>query len=81
MIDSEKTINNQLLELNESLGVLYTPEEVAEYLKVASSTVYHWAQAGKIECYVLSQGKRKRTVRFDNQQIQRFKKSQGAFLK
>ena len=77
MTDSDNITNNQILELNGSIGVLYTPEEVAEYFKVASSTVYHWAQTGKIECYVLSQGKRKRTVRFNDQQIQRFIKSRS----
>ena len=77
MTDSEKTTSNQILELNETLGELYTPEQVAEYLKVASSTVYNWIQTGKIECYVLSRGKRKSTVRFDFQQIQRFMKSRS----
>lgn len=53
-------------------GALYTPEEVAEYLKVAPSTVYNWVKTGKLEGHVLSQGKRKSTVRFDEAQIQRF---------
>ncbi len=75
--DKWKPPHNQILELNETLGKLYTPEEVAEFLKVAPSTVYNWVQTGKIECYVLSRGKRKSTVRFDNQQIQRFMKSRS----
>ena len=69
--------NDKILELNEPLGELYTPEQVAEYLKVAPSTVYNWVQTGKIECYLLSKGKRKSTVRFDFQQIQRFMKSRS----
>ena len=77
MSDSNKTNNNQILDLNESLGKLYTPEEVAEFLKVAPSTVYNWVQTGKIECYLFSKGKRKSTVRFDFTQIQRFMTSRS----
>jgi excisionase family DNA binding protein len=57
-------------------GELYTPDEVAKYFKVAPSTVYNWAKTGKIEGHVLSHGKRKSTVRFDRDQIQRLLKSQ-----
>ena len=58
MTDSEKTINNTL-KLQESLGELYTPEEVAEFFKVHLVTVYSWVKTNKIECHVLTQGKRK----------------------
>jgi excisionase family DNA binding protein len=56
----------------DTFGELYTPDEVAEYFKVAPSTVYNWAKTGIIEGHVLSQGKRKSTVRFDRDQIQQF---------
>ncbi len=58
--------------LNETLGELFTPEEVAEYLKVNLATVYNWVKTKKIDCYVIAQGKRKSTVRFDIEQIKRF---------
>lgn len=51
---------------------LYTPEEIAKYLKVAPSTIYNWVKTGKLDGYVLSKGKRKSTVRFDKDQIQQF---------
>jgi excisionase family DNA binding protein len=53
-------------------GELFTPEEVARYLKVDKVTVYSWVKLKKIDCYVLTQGKRKTTVRFDIEQIERF---------
>ena len=64
--------NNKILTLQESLGELYTPEEVAEFLKVHLVTVYNWVKTKKIDCYILTQGTRKSTVRFDIDQIQRF---------
>jgi len=54
---------------------LYTPEEVASYLKVAPSTIYNWVKTGKLEGHTLAQGKRKSTVRFDESQILRFMQS------
>ena len=77
MKDSTKTTNNKILKLQETLGELYTPEEVAEYLKVSLSTVYDWTNKKNIDCYILSQGKRKSKVRFDIHQIQQFIKSRG----
>lgn len=53
-------------------GELFTPEEVAEYLKVHKVTVYNWVKLKMIDCYVLTQGKRKTTVRFDAEQIESF---------
>jgi excisionase family DNA binding protein len=71
-MEETKNIKADIIAPTEHIGVLYTPGEVAQYLKVAKSTVYFWAQTGKIECHVLSRGKRKNTVRFDSQQIQNF---------
>ena len=78
MPNSENIINNRILKLNETLGELYTPDEVAGYLKVPLSTVYDWAHKKKIDCYVLSRGKRKSKVRFDIHQIQQFIKSRNS---
>lgn len=61
--------------LENKLGELYTPEEVAEYLKVAPSTVYNWFKTGKLIGHIISRGKRKSTVRFDEEQIKRFANS------
>jgi len=71
-MDSEKINNSKVLVLQDTLGELYTPEEVAKYLKVNLVTVYNWIKTQKIDCYVLTRGKRKSTVRFDIEQIQRF---------
>jgi excisionase family DNA binding protein len=57
---------------NELPTELLTPEELASYLKVSPSTVYNWAKTGKIDCFVLSQGKRKSTVRFAKKHISDF---------
>jgi len=78
MLNSIKTNDNRILKLNETLGELYTPEDVAEFLKVSLSTVYNWTNKKKIDCYVLSQGKRKSKVRFDIHQIQQFIKSRSS---
>ena len=59
-------------ELGQHFGELYTPEEVATFLKVNLMTIYNWVKAGKIECHTLTQGKRKSTVRFDKAQIKKF---------
>ena len=68
---------NKRISITDALGVLYTPGEVAKYFKVSPSTVYNWAKTGKIECHVLSQGKRKSTIRFDIEQIQRLSQSEN----
>lgn len=78
--ESKNTHNNHILVLNEVLGELYTPEEVAEYLKVHPVTVYAWVKTNKINCHVLTKGKRKTTVRFDIEQIQRFIQSKNTRL-
>ncbi len=54
---------------------LFTPEEVADRLKVSLSAVYNWVKLGRLEAYVFAQGKRKSTVRFDEGQILRFMQS------
>ena len=72
MIDSEKISNNQILKLNETLGELFTPEEIAKYLKVHPVTVYNWVKENKIDCFILTEGKRKSTVRFNKEHIQQF---------
>ena len=77
MLESKKISDNRILVLNEILGELYTPEEVAEYLKVHQVTVYNWVKTKKIDCYILTQGKRKSTVRFDREQIQKFIQSRN----
>ena len=76
MKDLKKTTSNFKTDLKETIGELFTPEELAGYLKVHPVTIYNWVKNGKIECYVLSQGIRKNTVRFDTQQIQQFIKSE-----
>jgi len=76
-LDSAKINDNHIIVLKETLGELYTPEEVAEYLKVHQVTIYNWVKTKKIDCYVLTQGKRKSTVRFDIEQIQRFIQSRN----
>ena len=43
---------------------LWKPGEVAEFLSVQTSTVYHWAQIGYILCIRLGTGKKKPLVRF-----------------
>lgn len=53
-------------------GELFTPEEVATYLKVHRVTVYNWVKLKMIDCYVLSKGAKKTTVRFDAEQIENF---------
>jgi len=63
-------------ELTSLFGKLYTPEEVAGFLKVAVSTVYNWAKTGRIKCFTLSEGKRKTTVRFTAGHIEAFLSSQ-----
>ena len=77
MENFEKINNNHILNLKESLGELYTPEEVAGYLKVNLVTIYNWVKTRKIDCYVLTKGKRKSTVRFDIEHIQRFIQSRN----
>ena len=77
ILNSAKTTNNRTLYLKETLGELYTPEDVAKYLKVHLVTVYNWVKTRKIDCYVLIKGKRKSTVRFDTEQIQRFIQSRN----
>ena len=58
--------------LMKQLGELHTPEEVARFLKVNQMTIYNWVKTGKLDCHVLSRGKRKSTVRFDLSQIKEF---------
>ena len=77
MLESKNISNNRILVLKEILGELYTPEEVAKYLKVHLVTIYNWVKTKKIDCYVLTRGKRKSTVRFDIEQIQRFIQSRN----
>jgi len=77
MLERQKISSNHILKLNETLGELFTPEEVAEYLKVNLVTVYNWVKTKKIDCYVITKGKRKSTVRFDKQQLQRFIQSRN----
>ncbi|MFA6473205.1 MAG: helix-turn-helix domain-containing protein, partial [Candidatus Latescibacterota bacterium] len=57
---------------SQKLEKLYTPKELAEFLSVTLSTIYNWVKTEKIEAHILSQGKRKSTVRFNKDQIQRF---------
>lgn len=76
-MNPENTNDNRILVLKEILGELYTPEEVAKYLKVHLVTIYNWVKTKKIDCYVLTRGKRKSTVRFDIEQIQRFIQSRN----
>ncbi len=61
--------------VNDVLGVLFTPEEVAAYFRVTPMTIHTWFKEGKLEGHVLTQGKRKRTIRFDPEQIKRFSHS------
>jgi len=63
--------------LGQHFGELYTPEEVASFLKVNQMTVYNWVKTGKIECHTLTRGKRKSTVRFDLNQIENFMQSRS----
>ena len=76
-MNPENTNDNRILVLKEILGELYTPDEVAKYLKVHLVTIYNWVKTKKIDCYVLTRGKRKSTVRFDIEQIQRFIQSRN----
>ena len=71
-MEPEKILNEHILQLNESLGELFTPEEIAKYFKVHPVTVYNWVKESKIDCYILTVGKRKSTVRFNIEQIQQF---------
>ena len=68
----EKTINDHILQLNDSIGELFTPKEIAEYFKVNQVTVYNWVKEKKIDCFILTEGKRKSTVRFNIEQIRQF---------
>lgn len=43
---------------------LYTIMEVAKLLKVTTTTIHNWIEAGKIPYKVLTKGKRKRMIRF-----------------
>ena len=81
MENFDKIKSNHILNLKDTLGELYTPEEVAEYFKVHLVTVYNWIKTKKIDCYVLTRGTRKSTVRFDIDQIQRFIQSRNMVLK
>lgn len=53
---------------------LWTPAEVSEYLQVSKSSVYQWAADGTIPAIILTSGPRKRTFRFDPQEIQKWVK-------
>lgn len=77
MVYSEKTSNHRILKLNDSLGELFTPEDISQYFKVSPTTVYNWVKTNKIDYHVLCRGKRKTTVRFDLEQIQRFIQSRS----
>ncbi|MBN1293473.1 MAG: helix-turn-helix domain-containing protein [Candidatus Latescibacteria bacterium] len=77
MTESIKISNSKVLKLQETLGELFTPEEVAEYFKVHLVTVYNWVKTKKIDCYILTKGTRKSTVRFDIDQIQKFIQSRN----
>ena len=72
--EKQKQVENTLIVLPE---VLFTPEEVADRLKVSLSAVYNWVKLGRLEAYVFAQGKRKSTVRFDEGQILRFMAGKG----
>ena len=74
MIIDNTTNHKNILD---QFGELYTPEELAEYLKVSPSTVYNWAKTHKLECHVISKGKRKTTIRFDREQIQKLVESRN----
>ena len=58
--------------LSKHMGELFTPAEVAGFLKVNLMTIYNWVKTGKLSCHVLTRGKRKTTVRFDLSQIEDF---------
>jgi len=63
--------------LKDSLGELYTPEELASYFKVTPVSIYTWVKAKKIDCFILTKGKRKTTVRFNQEHVQRFIQSRN----
>jgi excisionase family DNA binding protein len=67
----KEQIKTPLIEQTQ-IGELYTPAEVAQYLKVTTATVYSWVKLKMIECYVLTKGSRKTTIRFDAEQINNF---------
>ena len=53
---------------------LWTPKDLAEYLAVKPVTVYEWVKRRRVPHILLSAGKRKETVRFRRQDIDRWLK-------
>ena len=51
---------------------LLTAKDVAERLRVGVSTVYAWAEQGHIPSIVLSEGTRRRCIRFREQALEQW---------
>ncbi len=55
-----------------ALENLWTPKRLSQYLAVSESTVYALSADGTLPAIILSQGPRKRTFRFDPQEIRKW---------
>jgi len=53
------------------MNKLQTPEEVSEFLNVSATTVRRMAYSGELPYILLRSGKRKKTMRFKPEMIER----------
>ena len=53
------------------MNKLQTPKEVSDILRVSKSTVERMAYAGELPYILLREGKRKKTIRFKPEMIER----------
>ena len=54
---------------------LLTPSDLMELLQVSRSTVHYWAADGTLPAIILNEGERKRTFRFDPEEIDNWLKA------
>jgi len=56
---------------------LMTAKQVAEKLGVNYTTIHWYVKQGRLDAVILTKGKKRRTVRFDPVEVQRFVKAGG----
>ena len=76
-MDLKKGNCDNIRVLKDTFGELFTPEELASYFKVTLVSIYNWVKTKKIDCFILTKGKRKSTVRFNQEHIQKFIQSRN----
>ena len=53
------------------------PTDLVDLLQVSRSTVHHWAADGTLPAIILNEGERKRTFRFDPDEIEEWLRSRA----